>query len=410
MKTRTQIKTDRFLGVFIAVLLNWLVRLLGKILRIDHTLNKNFKTIAVCKFKGMGSIVQATPLLQSLRRSFPDSTIVFVTTTANLQLLSKIPCIDRVVAINDTSFFRLAGSSTKALFALWKLHISVYLDLEIYSNFSSLITTLSLARHRAGFYRQASHYRMGIYTHMMYYNIKAPISQVYLQFAHLLNCGQITESLYPLAVEPDNAFFNGLNLRDTKYLVVNPNASDLRIERRWQKENFIQLIASIRTRFPQLSVVLIGAPAESQHVADISAAFAADTKVVDVAGKTQLDDLLCLLHHAELLITNDTGPMHLAFALKTTTLALFGPCSPAQYGTHANCFTVYNNVYCSPCVHEFDIPPCKGNNQCMQTISVAQVYALLSAALNHQQPEQHPNDAIVYSGINHEVLGVAYRG
>ena len=323
MKTRTQIKTDRFLGVFIAVMLNWIVRLLGMLLRMDHSLNKEFKTIVVCKFKGMGSIVQATPLLQTLRQNFPKAKIIFVTTLSNFELLSKISCVDRVICINDRSFFRLAVSSAKTLWALWKLRVSVYLDLEIYSNFSSLVTTLSLAHNRIGFYRQASHYRMGIYTHMMYYNIKAPISKVYLQFAMLLQCKNPVETLFPLPFEKQEEVGGLRGDSANNYIVINPNASDLRIERRWDKENFTELIRRIRAGHPGRTIVLIGAPSEQAHVGEISRQFAGDEAVKDVSGKTRLDELLQLLKNAGLLITNDTGPMHLAFALGTQTL----PCS-----------------------------------------------------------------------------------
>jgi ADP-heptose:LPS heptosyltransferase len=409
VKTKTQIKTDRFVGVFIALMLNWIVRLLGFILHMDHSLDKKHKTIAVCKFKGMGSIIQSTPLLQTLKLSFPEARIVFVTTRANLGLLQKIPAVDEVICINDASFFKLIGSTAKALLAMWKLRIGVYLDLEIYSNFSSLITTLSLARNRVGFYRQASHYRMGIYTHMMYYNIKAPISKVYLQFAHLLNCSRTEERLYPLSVESYSTLFAQMNLVDQKYIVVNPNASDLRIERRWDKGNFVALIQKISETYSDYKIVLIGAESEKEYVGGISELFADNRQLIDLSGKTRLEELLYLLKNAALLITNDTGPMHLAFSLQTRTLALFGPCSPAQYGDNECCFVVYNNVYCSPCVHEFDIPPCKGNNQCMQTITVVQVYEAMRRALNQEHIAREFTHPIQYSGLNDEVLGVASR-
>ena len=357
----------------------------------------------------MGSIIQSTPLLQTLKLSFPEARIVFITTQVNMALISKIAMVDEVICINDASFFRLISSTTKALFTMWRLRIGVYLDLEIYSNFSSLITTLSLARNRMGFYRQASHYRMGIYTHMMYYNIKAPISKVYLQFANLLNCPKIEERLYSPAVESSYLLFDRWRLKEQPYIVVNPNASDLRIERRWDKGNFVALIQRIMEIYSDYKIVLIGSDSEKEYVGSISKLFAHNPRVIDLSGKTGLEDLLYLLKNAALLITNDTGPMHIAFSLQTKTLALFGPCSPAQYGVDERCFVVYNNIYCSPCVHEFDIPPCKGNNQCLQTISVEQVFEVMKDALRGEQVTKEATQTIRYCGLNNEVLGVTAR-
>ena len=409
MKTKTQIKIDHFIGYFIAIVINWVVRLLGILLRLDHSLSKPPRSIVVCKFKGMGSIIQSTPLLQTLRLNFKDANIVFVSSKANRALLKKIPDINDIIIIDDSSVINLAATTFRALLALWKLRVSVYLDLEIYSNFSSLITTLSLARNRAGYYRQASHYRKGIYTHMMYYNIKAPISKVYLQFAHLLHCGQIVETLFPLPLLQSAYLSEAINTGSGKYIVINANASDLRIERRWPKERFVELIQNIMAHHPEYKLVLVGSVAEREYVGSISRHFAGNQYVIDITGKTSLDGLLQIIKNAEIIITNDTGPMHLAFSLGVKTLALFGPCSPAQYGENENGFAVYNNVYCSPCIHEFDVPPCKGNNQCMKTITADQVCEVLTRALQQPSSPIQTGHPIRYSGLNNEVLGMTSR-
>ncbi len=81
--------------------------------------------------------------------------------------------------------------------------------------------------------------------------------------------------------------------------------------------------------------------------------------------------LFALLEGARCVITNDTGPMHMAWALGAPTVALFGPVDPNQYGwSSPRVQLLYQPVYCSPCVHEVDIPPCGGNNTCMQRIAL----------------------------------------
>lgn len=84
--------------------------------------------------------------------------------------------------------------------------IEVYIDLEIYSHFSTLVTTLSLARNRFGYYLRSSQYRMGCNTHMLFYNIQHPIAQTYLQFARLLGCTEIENQLWNFNNISENDF------------------------------------------------------------------------------------------------------------------------------------------------------------------------------------------------------------
>ena len=74
------------------------------------------------------------------------------------------------------------------------------------------------------------------------------------------------------------------------------------------------------------------------------------------------------------MVTNDTGPMHMAWALGAPTVALFGPGDPVHYGPSDYRFRVIKkSIYCSPCLYEADEPPCNGNNVCMQRISADEV-------------------------------------
>ena len=126
--------------------------------------------------------------------------------------------------------------------------------------------------------------------------------------------------------------------------------------------------------------------------------------IINLSGKTNLHELVETLRTADLLITNDTGPMHVANSLNTNVLALFGPCSPKQYGLGKNIKTIYKNVYCSPCVHEFVVPPCKGDNQCMKLISVDEVFeAYVNFNLSRTET------AIQFVGESNVALGMVRR-
>lgn len=413
MKLKSKILIDQIIGLPLVYTLNVLARILGLLLRIDHSLTKPVKTIAVCKFVGLGSIIQATPLLQTLRKNYPDARIIFISNESNRALLKHITDIDKVFTISDKGIMALFKSTSGLLFKLWKQKPDLYIDLEIYSNYSSIIATMSLSKNRMGFFKNDKTYRKGIYTHMLYFNVKSPISQTYLQFARLLGCKDIvaqlsinTSNIDPITVQ---AIDQKLNTILQKYIVVNPNASDLRLERRWDLENFVTLIHKLCDEFPEHKVILIGAGNETEYIGRLSSQLQGKKNVLDSSGKLSIKELLMLIANADLMITNDTGPMHIAFALKVKTLALFGPCSPQQYGGIENTITIYKNTYCSPCVHEFIIPPCKGDNQCMKKITVTEVFIAAKSILNSGEQSGNMYDTIEYTNSNSIPLGVVLR-
>ena len=183
-----------------------------------------------------------------------------------------------------------------------------------------MIATMSLSRNRMGFFKDDKTYRKGMYTHMMYFNIKSPVSQSYLQFARLLHCKNLVYDLSfdPLRIQNSNSSF----LRDklgidtnTKYILLNPNASELRLERRWPLEIWIQLIRFVAQEYSDYKLIVIGDGNEKEFVNSMVSQIDELPQLMDSSGKLSLAELVFLISKASLMITNDTGPMHLAFAL-----------------------------------------------------------------------------------------------
>ena len=153
MKLKTKIIIDRFIGKPFVYLLNVLARLLGKLLNINHQLNEVPNEIVICKFIGLGSIIQATPLIQTLKANFPTSKLTFLTTAGNKSMFEFIPEIDEVYCIADKNLWSVFTSSITILFKCWKKRPDVYIDLEIYSNFSSAFSVLSISKNRLGYFK-----------------------------------------------------------------------------------------------------------------------------------------------------------------------------------------------------------------------------------------------------------------
>jgi ADP-heptose:LPS heptosyltransferase len=356
------------------------------VLRINHSLEPEFKTIVISKYAGLGSIIQATPLIQTLRKKYPRSKLIFVTTRANAALFNHIPEIDEIVLVFDKNLWDIIATSLQLLIRMWRIKPELYIDLEFYSNYSGIITTLCKGKNRLGFYNQDRQYRQGIYNYLVPFRLDMPISESYLQFANLLNCGDKVEEL-KLKIGSDlNAHnvLSKLGLQESdKYLIVNPNASDLRIERRWSKDSYIDTINYLQRDFPSHKIILIGNKAEAAYVTEIESGIVPvkNPILINSAGRLTLSELIVLIAGAGLMLTNDTGPMHIAYAFNVKTIALFGPCSPLQYAKTENSITFYKKVECSPCVHTFLTPPCKGNNICMKLIQTNEVKLALAQSL-----------------------------
>jgi ADP-heptose:LPS heptosyltransferase len=402
LKTRSQIKIDQYIAKPLAFIMNFIVRIAGKIFSIDHNLNKDFKVIAVCKFKGMGSIIQATPMLQAIRNKYPEASIIFISTASNKELLNKIDIIDQIITINDKNLLTLLFSCVSAIISLIRKRPGIYIDLEIYSDFSTLFTLFTLSKNRIGFYLRSSSFRMGIYTHMMFFNPQVPVANVYLQIASLLGCETENKYLYNLS------HLSNFSKHEKEYIVINPNASDLRLERRWSGENFVKLTIGLLKENPHLNVIFIGSKAEIEYTQTITEQIN-DSRVINLAGKTSLDELISTIHHAKLMISNDTGPMHIAFCTGTPIVCLFGPCSPNQYGINNNSYVIYKRVYCSPCVHDFKVPPCGGNNICMKLIELEEVQKKVMEILSYNPAPKEFNFSKIQYKSGSTTIGLVNR-
>jgi ADP-heptose:LPS heptosyltransferase len=381
MKTHSKIYIDRLIGLPLAWLLNGAARILGKVLRRDHAITvENVRTIVICKYLGMGSILQATPLVRSIRARFPEARLIFVTGHSCRRMIERLEHVDDILTVDDRSVFRIVRTSVRVIAILIWARVDLYFDLEIYSAYSSLVALLSLARNRIGFYRESAQHKRGNYTHLMYFNTRRPIRYTYLQLGRLAGCIPVEPNrLGRIRVDSSDRDEAARELAAVKaeahgYFVVNPNASDLLVERRWPPERFAELIERLLEQHDR-PIVLIGTPAERLYVSDVLARVReGNGHVLNLAGRLSLGGLFAVLEGAGCVITNDTGPMHMAWALGAPTTCLFGPVDPDQYAWHgAGVEVLYKQLYCSPCVHEVDEPPCRGDNVCMKRIAVDEV-------------------------------------
>jgi ADP-heptose:LPS heptosyltransferase len=378
MTHRQRILADRLIAVPVAFLFNAMARVFGKIMRRDHSVtSSNVRRIVVAKLIGMGSILQATPLLKALREQYPAARITFVTMRSNRELVKRLSCVDEVLVLDDRSVLRMALTTLQTIGALVRSRADLYFDLEVYSAFASLLALCAMTRNRLGFYRRSAAFKKGIYTHLVYFNTRMPVRRLYLQLGRVagIPAGQ-SEFMGPIQVHDQERLAVLQRLAEAPgwrteepYIVVNPNASDLLLERRWPAESVIEAIRRLISSGNQIA--LMGAPNEAGFVQSLYEMLAPEEqfRCVNTAGRLSLGELLALIEGAACVLTNDTGPMHMSIAMQRPTVCLFGPANPEHYGQDLPYVEIfYAQVFCSPCLYEADEPPCNGNNICMQRI------------------------------------------
>jgi ADP-heptose:LPS heptosyltransferase len=420
MKTHTKIAIDRAVGLPFAWLFNIAAQILGKLLGRDHSITtENVRTIVIAKYVGMGSIIQATPLIRSLKASFPGARIVFLTGRSCRPLVERLEHIDLIITVDDSSVWQVARTTLRTIAMLIRARVDLFFDLEVYSAYASIMALCSLTRNRIGFYRESAEHKKGVYTHLMYFNPRSPIRYIYLQLGRTVGCiPQQPDRLGSIRVDESDRREIALKLAlvgvdSGNYIVINPNASDLVIERRWPAERFATLIGHV-VHSHDAAIVLVGAPAERPYVTGLFESLAEEERkrAVNLAGELSLGGLFALLEKARCVVTNDTGPMHMAWALGVPTICLFGPVDPDHYGWRGSGVEIlYKHVYCSPCVHEVDIPPCGGNNICMQRIAVDEVAAAVDRAISrHLQSEVPAIEENFFVAPPGAPLGLIVRG
>ncbi len=335
------------------------------------------RNILVMKYLGMGSILLATPTLRELRKAYPECRIVFLTFEGNARLAERLGVIDEVRSLRTSSFPVFARDVLSTLARLRKERFDLVLDLEFFARFSTMVSYLSGAPLRIGYYLPAL-WRGHLSTHSIHFNPYRHVTEVFAAQLAPLGLTVTDFTLMPPDVSGNARRRVAALLRESgvgaedRIIAVNVNASDLSRERRWPLKHFVSLLTAAAR--PGRRFILVGSSDEATYVGGLHAKLPGDVqkKVLDLAGRLSLDELIALLKNADLFITNDSGPLHIATALGVPTVSFFGPETPGLFGPIGpDHTTFYAGLYCSPCLNVYNAKRamCNGDNQCMQAIS-----------------------------------------
>ncbi|HYB12482.1 MAG TPA: glycosyltransferase family 9 protein [Myxococcota bacterium] len=389
---RTALFLDRRIGPLVCAFLalGKPVRHALRSLRQDQPVRK----VLIVKFWGIGSLVLASPLFAELKRQYPDAEIDVLTLRENESVLRLYPAISRRLTLHlGGGVLRFLRDTALLLLRVRRERYDLLLDLEFFTRFSAAFSFLARAQKTQGFSSKGSargrlhdvEFPFNGYCHVTA-NFLALLDGEPMKSPPALDRALLLPRLEPGAaarthvaavLESHPAWRAGFPL-----VVFNPNAGDMALERRWPAEPAALLLAGLVGR-GDLNVALTGSQAEAPYVQSVAAASGVAHRLVDLAGRISIEELIALLERADVFVTNDSGPLHIACATGTPTVALFGPETPVLYGpltarAGQRHRVHYKGLACSPCmfVHDNKVLTCWfAQAECMSQIRPADVLA-----------------------------------
>lgn len=383
---------DHYVGGALAWGLNAMAQLLALFWRRDHSLRVAPRAVLFIKFLGLGSVVRSSFLLAAIRKKYPNTQICFATFPGVAPVVKMYSEVDEVVIVRDDSISHLIIDTMKLALWCWRNPIDLVIDLEFHSKYSSVISAISLGRDRAGFAGITSRFRRGLYTHLVFWNPVRYVGKAYDQLRRALALPEVADPALQISSDAEKealSFLTTLGCSCNSRLIgINPNASDLRPERRWPVQYFSKLIECIPPGHD--FVVLICGSRSEWEIAEAvrTGSASAPYPVHNIAGRLSFPAFCALMKRFDVFVTNDSGPMHVARNLGVPTVSLWGPTHPGNYSPPGSKhIALYRPIYCSPCTHATDVPPCGDDNQCLKRIEPVKVLKSMCKLLQVPCPQ-----------------------
>lgn len=320
----------------------------------------------------MGDLLHLTPTIRGLRKRFPDARIdIMVGNAASVDLFCHHPDVANILVYDRRGEHR----SFKALLSLWKLIRSRSYDLVINFQRSNLktwfLTTAALPCRILIYHKTRSRVVHAVLDHLK--TVKSlGISP---------DGDELDLYLAPEDRQHATALFESHSLDNRQVIALNPGASHP--VNRWSAAQFAALADRISSEL-NAAVIIVGGGGDTPMAQDIDRQSTSHPLLL--TGTTTLLQLGAILEKSALLISGDTGPMHMATAVRTPVIALFGAADPERTGPIGarNRVIQAKDLTCVPCRSR----KCSNthNMECMERITVDDVFKAVKEVLKQGNP------------------------
>ena len=351
--------------------------------------------ILIVKTSAIGDVIHTLPALHCLRRHYPEARITWLVEEAAAEAVIGHPALDRVLVAGRKGWIRewRTGGRLAACRKAWRFlndlrdtRYDLLLDFQGLLK-SGIWVALAKARRKIGFGRGMEHAEMSY----LFLNERVPAVSMDMHAVdrelHLLRA---------IGIEcPEKIFDLPLTAADHQqaeellaahgvasgqpFVAINPMTTWP--TKHWQLAKFAQL--ADRLVEEGLPVVFTGGPMDQAGVAAICGLMR--EKAASLAGLTTLKTLAALYGRARVVVSTDTGPMHVAAAMDTPVVALFGPTAPWRTGPYGKKHQIIRLRFpCSPCFKK----NCQyENTACMNEITVEKVMTAVTSLLGKRETD-----------------------
>lgn len=323
-------------------------------------------------------MVLLTPALRALKRTYPESNLTLLLRPRVVDLMQTHPYVDGCIVDSKTEGRYQSLTSLVRQIRDKVFDLAVVLHPTSFRN--ALLPFLARVPIRVG--TKVSGRGM-LLTLSCEDNTEIHEVDRYLRVLRLLNIDDAASFLEFWHTDTDRQFIEcllrteGISPADR---IIALNLGTTWATKRWDVENFADVIQQIFCLAPEIKVVLTGSSTERE----LAEGLPVSRSVVNLVGKTDILQLGALLERCEVCLTSDSGPMHIAAAVGTPTVALFGPTSPARHQPYGTGHTIIEKaVSCRPCYKQ----SCQRRDApylCMTEIGAAEVVRALENKL-HQK-------------------------
>ena len=335
--------------------------------------------ILILKPSSLGDVIQALPVLRLLKRHLPAGEIFWWIDSALAPLLEGDPDLTGVVRFERQRWAspRHWPEMLRSLRWMREQNFDWVIDLQCLArsgafawlaNGKFLIGLDEVREGARGFYDVAVR-RASFHTHAVDWylavlpRLGVPVHKNFQWLPERPAVAAAVQSKWPA--------------RNARWIALQPGARwD---NKRWPAEHFAALVRALAQKFPDTRFAVLGT-AEDQPIGE-TIARAEPLRCLNLCGQISLLEMVEWLRRCELMVTNDTGPMHVAAALGKPLVALFGPTEPRRTGPYGHLENVLRlDLPCSPCLKShctFEKP-----EECLKAISPAQVFERACQLLN----------------------------
>jgi len=333
----------------------------------------NSLKILVIKISSLGDIILAVPSLRSLREKFKDAHISVLVDLHYKDILQNCPYLDEILSYNLKGAPIFSRKFRNIYRGLMREKFDIVVDLQNNTK-SHLLGFLSMAPKRYGYRNK----KLGILLNYGIRDVGKELDPINHQqrILNMLGIDILDRNLTLWPKKEDLEYVENLLkgewLAEDQVLIgMNITASSKWQTKRWPIKNFAKLADELTKRY-NARIVITGSDEDKEEAEKLNRLTKA--KPIIASGKTTFMQLVALIARSEVFITGDSAPMHIAAAMKTPFVALFGPTSPKRHFPPAQkCTVIYKKLKCSPCYK----PKCN-TRTCMKKISEDEVLSAVS--------------------------------